>query len=75
MLSRYVLPFAGVAALVAMLLFAFTSIAWELQASPPESYPEIVFMVVGLPLAVIAAIAAELAVWKSKARRPERLRA
>jgi hypothetical protein len=53
-----------------MALFAFTPLAWRLAGSPDESYPEILFVAVGLPSAVVALAAALLALWSGTRARP-----
>lgn len=52
--SRRVLCGVTVAAIASMGVLAFTPIAWTLSGRPDESYPEITFIGIGLPSALVA---------------------
>lgn len=52
--SRRVLCGVTVAAIASMGVLAITPIAWTLSGRPDESYPEITFIGIGLPSALVA---------------------
>ncbi|KQY35412.1 hypothetical protein ASD38_02285 [Caulobacter sp. Root487D2Y] len=56
-LQRHGLLALGVLAFAAMALLAFTPIAWMRAGRPDESYPEILYVSLGLPAALIAILA------------------
>lgn len=62
---RWISPWlvAGALALIAMLVFSFTPLAWVWGGRESESYPEIAAFGLGVPLAIIALSAAALALW------------
>jgi hypothetical protein len=72
--ARIALFVLGLAAIAAMAVFGLTPLAWELQGRPSESYPELLFLSLGLPLATTSTIAGALLVWNAKAREPGNLR-
>ena len=49
--------------------FAFTDAAWEMMGRPPETYPEFVFLFLGLPLAIGALAGAAALAWTYCRRR------
>jgi hypothetical protein len=59
---RFALPALGAMLTIVMAVFAFTPLAWMLQGRPDESYPEIVFGLIGLPLALIVLAAGAWAI-------------
>ena len=59
-LKRYALLAAGIVAFVVMVLFAMMPIAWVSAGKPDESYPELLYVGLGLPAALIAIIAGAL---------------
>lgn len=68
-MSARTVPFlAGLIALVAMAILGFTPIAWHLQGRPSESYPEFMFVALGMPLSLISTVAGALLVWNSASR-------
>lgn len=56
-LQRHGLLAAGVLAFAVMVLFATTPIAWIKAGRPDESYPELLYVALGLPAALIAVVA------------------
>lgn len=50
-------------------LFGLTDAAWRLMGSPSESYPEILFIGVGMPLALAAMAGALSGLWTRRGRR------
>ncbi|GEM_PF-2231452 len=58
---RFALLALGAALTAAMAVFAFTPLAWVLAGRPAESYPEILFCFIGLPLALVVLAAGGLA--------------
>ena len=58
--KRYALLVAGILAFAVMVLFAATPIAWIRAGKPDESYPELLYIGLGLPAALIAIVAGAL---------------
>ncbi|WEZ84610.1 hypothetical protein P6U16_08560 [Rhizobium sp. 32-5/1] len=52
-MSRYVGLFFGAVCVLAMAVLSFTPLAWHEMGRPNESYPELVYLIFGLPLAVV----------------------
>ena len=50
-------------------LFAFTDQAWVLMGKPPEVYPELLFIFIGLPLALAGLIGAISELWIRRGKR------
>lgn len=69
-LVRWSPALAALIAVAVMALLSFTPLAWRLEGSPDSSYPEIVFMTIGLPSALVALAAGVLAALLSQRQRP-----
>ena len=63
---------AGLAAFFLMAAMGLTPLAWRLQGRPSESYPEILFLALGLPLGAIAVMAGALLAWNATNRAPSK---
>lgn len=63
--SRFIPLVLALVGLGAMSVFAFTPLVWEWEGRPSESYPEILYVSLGLPAALVAVTAGVLL-----ARRP-----
>ena len=50
-------------------LFAFTDQAWVLMGTPPEVYPEFLFIFIGLPLALAGLSGAISELWARREKR------
>lgn len=57
----------AVAAFVAMWLFADRPWIWEWMGRPPEVYPEVAFLIFGLPAAALAIGSGGWIAWKARA--------
>ena len=62
----------AIAFLLVMLTFGATPIFWILQGRPNESYPELLFLGIGLPLGVVLVAAAGTNFWSKNRKRPAR---
>ncbi|PVM89772.1 hypothetical protein DDF67_11820 [Caulobacter endophyticus] len=58
----------GLAAFALMAVLGLTPLVWQVQGRPSESYPELVFLGIGLPLGVISLTAGALLAWNSASR-------
>lgn len=58
----------GLVAFASMATLSLTPVAWELQGRPSESYPELAFLGIGLPLSLISLAAGALLGWNSASR-------
>jgi hypothetical protein len=56
-----------------MAVLGLTPVAWELQGRPSETYPELVFLALGLPLSLISLAAGALLAWNSASRTASNL--
>lgn len=63
---RFVALIAGVVALVAMWTFTDKPFVWEWMGRPAEAYPEILFLVYGLPAAFTAVASGSWIVWATR---------
>lgn len=66
--ARTITFWVGLAAFALMAVLGLTPLAWQFQGRPSESYPELVFLGIGLPLSVIALTAGGLLAWDSASR-------
>lgn len=51
---RFLALILSIPALVAMLVFTGEPLVWEWMGRPDESYPEVVFMIYGIPAGTVA---------------------
>lgn len=63
---RFVALIAGVAALIAMWTFTDKPYIWEWMGRPNEVYPEIGFLVFGLPAALVSVASGGWIVWAAR---------
>jgi hypothetical protein len=63
---RFVALIAGVAALVAMWTFTDKPYIWEWMGRPDEIYPEVAFLVFGLPAALVSVVSGGWIVWAAR---------
>ncbi len=57
-------PFwAGLILTALMLVLSFTPLAWHLSGSPSESYPELFFLVYGVPAALLITLIGVVHAW------------
>ena len=64
---RFLALIAAVAALVAMWTFTDKPWIWEWMGRPNEAYPEVVFLVFGLPAAIVAVGSGGWIAWEMRA--------
>ncbi|KQW78449.1 hypothetical protein [Brevundimonas sp. Root1279] len=69
LLGRLLLLLAAVGSLAVNWEFATTDKAWVLAGSPPETYPEFVYVLAGAPLAFAAFIGALSGLWTGRPGR------
>lgn len=54
---RYIALFSGATCVLVMAVLSFTPLAWQAMGRPNETYPELAYLVFGLPLAILALVA------------------
>lgn len=52
-MSRYIGVVLGAVCVLVMAVLSFTPLAWQEMGRPNESYPELVYLFFGLPLALV----------------------
>jgi len=73
-LARFLLWLADGIVLGIMAWWSFTPWVWERAGGPSESYPELLYLGVGLPWAIMAFVAAGVALGLDLGRRRRRFR-
>ncbi|MCV9997737.1 hypothetical protein OE766_05715 [Pararhizobium sp. YC-54] len=56
-MARYVGLFSGVVCVLVMAVLAVTPLAWQAMGRPDETYPEMAYMMFGMPLAIVSLVA------------------
>ncbi|WP_370677431.1 hypothetical protein [Pleomorphomonas sp. PLEO] len=54
---RYIGLFSGATCVLVMAVLSFTPFAWQAMGRPDETYPELAYLVFGLPLAILTLVA------------------